>query len=399
LIRRNRAAPHPAMASENTKNGLTPISTISDLPGEVLCVKFNPSATRVAVALSNGFVRIYNAGGANAMVAQLSPPQQNATASNPSTASPSCTCLKFLHSAASQNLMLAAYTSGDVLLWHTTSNKVLRTYTSSACVLCLDVRPDGKEYAIAGESEDVEVIDMATNTLKCSLGIGGLRVSTSTTGPPRSHSSRIFSVLYHPTDPHTIVSAGWDRTVQVWDTRKSEPVRHISNVFVCGDGLAMDKVTGTLLTGSYREEKTLQTWDFATLKEGKMLSNKLEPCWVYCCEYANDDNKLVGFVGAKKNEARLMDATTSVTIGRYTDERALYSLDFSHNDALMVVGGAGRSVTLLAVNRDGMAQTELYAPTEMEEWTSVGPPMELMAEVETADLGDMDPSDDDSDGD
>ena len=44
----------------------------------------------------------------------------------------------------------------------------------------------------------------------------------------------------------------------------------------------------------------------------------------------------VGFVGAKKNEARLMDATTSVTIGRYTDERALYSLDFSHNDALMV---------------------------------------------------------------
>ena len=56
---------------------------------------------------------------------------------------------------------------------------------------------------------------MATNTLKCSLGIGGLRVSTSTTGPPRSHSSRIFSVLYHPTDPHMIVSAGWDRTVQV----------------------------------------------------------------------------------------------------------------------------------------------------------------------------------------
>lgn len=41
-------------------------------------------------------------------------------------------------------------------------------------------------------------------------------------------------------------------------------------------------------------------------------------------------------MGAKKNEARLMDATTSVTIGRYTDERALYSLDFSHNDALMV---------------------------------------------------------------
>ena len=37
----------------------------------------------------------------------------------------------------------------------------------------------------------------------------------------------------------------------------------------------------------------------ATLKEGKMLSNKLEPCWVYCCEYANDDNKLVGFRSRK----------------------------------------------------------------------------------------------------
>ena len=41
----------------------------------------------------------------------------------------------------------------------------------------------------------------------------------------------------------------------------------------------------------------------ATLKEGKMLSNKLEPCWVYCCEYANDDNKLVGF-RSRKVEAK-----------------------------------------------------------------------------------------------
>ena len=34
-----------------------------------------------------------------------------------------------------------------------------------------------------------------------------------------------------------------------------------------------------------------------------MLSNKLEPCWVYCCEYANDDNKLVGF-RSRKVEAK-----------------------------------------------------------------------------------------------
>ena len=31
-----------------------------------------------------------------------------------------------------------------------------------------------------------------------------------------------------------VVSGGWDRTVQVWDTRQPTPLRHISNVFICG---------------------------------------------------------------------------------------------------------------------------------------------------------------------
>ena len=29
------------------------------------------------------------------------------------------------------------------------------------------------------------------------------------------HMSRVFGLTYHPTDPHILVSAGWDDTLQV----------------------------------------------------------------------------------------------------------------------------------------------------------------------------------------
>ena len=48
------------------------------------------------------------------------------------------------------------------------------------------------------------------------------------------HGSRIFSVKYHPTDEHIVVSGGWDRIVVVWDVRVSEPLRYFSGVFICG---------------------------------------------------------------------------------------------------------------------------------------------------------------------
>lgn len=40
------------------------------------------------------------------------------------------------------------------------------------------------------------------------------------------HMGRVFSLKYHPSDTRMLVSAGWDDTVQFWDTRSKHSVRY-----------------------------------------------------------------------------------------------------------------------------------------------------------------------------
>jgi hypothetical protein len=116
------------------------------------------------------------------------------------------------------------------------------------------------------------------------------------------HSNRVFAVKCHPTEHHTVYSAGlfvvvavcflvffgpklnikhtgWDNTVQVWDLRAHRPVctsvisisanlqkkfhpvpqvHHLSGPFVCGEALDVDVPKNQLLVGSYREASNLQ---------------------------------------------------------------------------------------------------------------------------------------------
>ena len=41
------------------------------------------------------------------------------------------------------------------------------------------------------------------------------------------HTSRVYALKYHPTDPNVLVSAGWDDTVQFWDGRSENSIRYI----------------------------------------------------------------------------------------------------------------------------------------------------------------------------
>jgi WD40 repeat protein len=88
-------------------------------------------------------------------------------------------------------------------------------------VFALDYRPDGVEFATGGKDATVRVYDEATKALSGRLKSGMGYGKDVTSG----HSNRIFSVKYHPTEAHTILSGGWDNTVQVWDTRVGHSVR------------------------------------------------------------------------------------------------------------------------------------------------------------------------------
>ncbi|RHY34961.1 hypothetical protein DYB32_000530 [Aphanomyces invadans] len=88
------------------------------------------------------------------------------------------------------------------------------------------------------------------------------------------HSNRVFSVKFHPLDENTIISGGWDNTIQIWDTRVGHSVRGIYGPHIAGaahvqitnlpDGLdltgdAIDiNAKNEILTGSWRPENPLE---------------------------------------------------------------------------------------------------------------------------------------------
>jgi len=39
------------------------------------------------------------------------------------------------------------------------------------------------------------------------------------------HRARVFSVIYHPTEEHVLLTGGWDNTVQFWDRREKHAFR------------------------------------------------------------------------------------------------------------------------------------------------------------------------------
>lgn len=76
-----------------------------------------------------------------------------------------------------------------------------------------------------------------------------------------AHSSRVQACKWSPEDPNVVFTAGWDKTVQVWDVRRQRAVDRIYGPYVCGDGLDVASSGSLLVTASTRPTHNLQFWD------------------------------------------------------------------------------------------------------------------------------------------
>jgi hypothetical protein len=198
-------------------------------------------------------------------------------------------------SVASQtrNVLLACGADGAARHWHVASGRLLSaTYEPDNQIFAADYRSDGLAFATGGKDKAVRVYDesRATGGGDGATSVGASAATTSSSSGPTltmrgggsyssasvgedgsanaGHSNRIFAVTWHPTDPFTVVSGGWDNTIQVYDTRVGHSVRSLYGAHICGDALALSPDGSTLLTGSWRPDDCLQLWDFAS---GKLL--------------------------------------------------------------------------------------------------------------------------------
>jgi len=190
-------------------------------------------------------------------------------------------------------------------------------------VYALDYRHDGLKFATAGQDYKVRLYDEATKTLQSTLTGGYGRTKAG-------HSNRVFSLKFSAEDENTLISAGWDNTIQVWDIRTDVPVRSCFGPHVTGD--SVDLHSNLILSGSWRPDKQLQLWDLRTcaLIEDLDWQNYQEPCMLYAAQFSKDPNaRHIMAGGSGSNEARLLERSSGKVLGSLRGmKQGVYSVDF-----------------------------------------------------------------------
>jgi WD40 repeat protein len=140
---------------------------------------------------------------------------------------------KLSESTTARNVLLVASSDGTLRHVHAGSGRVLTTIVEEGTqIYAVDYRGDARFFASAGNAKCVRVYDEETRALTVTLAGGQLPgygyasvAQAAGEAPPANagtgHSSRIFSVAWHPVEGegNILASGGWDNTVQVWDMR------------------------------------------------------------------------------------------------------------------------------------------------------------------------------------
>jgi len=98
-----------------------------------------------------------------------------------------------------------------VVLWDSTSGKIMQTVTNHSAMDVLAVAADGRRFAEAGEDRKVRIRDAAT-----------LRVVHEF----RAHNERISAIAWHPAKP-ILATASEDLSVKLWDVEAGKQLREL----------------------------------------------------------------------------------------------------------------------------------------------------------------------------
>ncbi|XP_060069853.1 WD repeat-containing protein 5-like [Ylistrum balloti] len=309
--------------SQHTKSGpyldgnLKLLDTI-DCANDVLCCRLNHDGSLLAVGLVDGSIKIYDAVHVRLLHSLSDEDTQRMRLP--------VTQIRFrifgdMDKVEYQNMLIATYASGLVKIWHFTSQACLHTIHEVRQTLALAVNPLGQKFVTAGSDQQVHVYDEETK----------MKINTLEPSDSRDimdgHRQRVYAAQYHPTKPNIFITGGWDDTVQFWDDRERHAVRHFHGPHICGDSLEIDTEHNHILTGSWRNDKVLQIWDFSSgLLIKDVPPEPLNASLVYCCQWLGKDSIIAG--GSYMHMARVIDRGTLNTTGQFVElPQGVYCMD------------------------------------------------------------------------
>ena len=259
-------------------------------------LRFDETSNNIAAGYSTGVVSIYN----------LEKPETSFAYKNSYKISKfPITCIRW--KPFNKTTLIAVTADGKIIHIHSKTGKTLHTIEEKKNpIMCVDYSTDGIYFATGGNDKFVRLYDDNTKTLISKL------VSHRIDLP--EHSNRIFAVKFSKKDPNLLLSAGWDRTILLYDLRAKSVQNFLYGPHVCGDGL--DLKDDLLLTVSWAKEEQIQFFDLRnnkeigvfimTLFDDEDLDSSDNLSFLYSCRF-NPVNSTFWVTGSNENYLRIYD--------------------------------------------------------------------------------------------
>ncbi|KAJ9459060.1 putative WD-repeat protein 51A [Diplonema papillatum] len=309
---------------------------------DVMCLQISHDDTLVAAACADGMVRCYSTRSGkdcydmDTMRAQaLKVP---------------ATCLRFRPDyvgSRTKNMAVVGTAAGTIEHWHMPTQRCVHSVNLNTEVYCLDYREDGLQFAASGKSGSVYVFDEENKTTPLST-LTWAESSKDRDMPAPAHSSRVQSVKWLPHNPNLLVSGGWDKTIQLWDTRVDHAVSSFYGPYICGDAIVATRDARRLVTASCRDQDQVQVWDLAEPSkpvETLTLHSSTAPCHFYTAALSSNSTLAVGGTTDLLLYSKL--ASNAVPQALFPEgSHPVFSVCFSSTSSLFACGGAQGAIRL-----------------------------------------------------
>jgi WD40 repeat protein len=281
----------------------------------VYSVNYSSDAKWLAASYGNSTIRIFNTAGSTGYL-----PTQRLRAQASNTDGLPTTSVKWRPNAPTSAYELAsACTDGSVHLWKWVDPSDTNAFVehTARCAeegnetMCIDYSPDGTLLASCGSDKTLRVYDTTSAQLKQAMNRG-----VDEHGHSRgAHSNRVFSCKFATN--MTVLSAGWENPVQVWDLRTGRSERQLGGAHVCSDSIELIPGTTQCIVASLRNHDQIKVFDFLSAREltteSERLSQALGKSQVYAVRDAG--RGLLAVLGTKPNVVQLLDFATGTVKG------------------------------------------------------------------------------------
>eukprot|EP01063_Lacrimia_lanifica_P034327 TRINITY_DN6321_c0_g1_i1.p1 TRINITY_DN6321_c0_g1~~TRINITY_DN6321_c0_g1_i1.p1 ORF type:complete len:328 (+),score=120.65 TRINITY_DN6321_c0_g1_i1:71-1054(+) len=313
-----------------------------EAPSDVLSLEISPDESYVAAACVDGYVRCYSS-----RLGKLDYAIDTMQAEKDKLPATSIT-FRPQHAASKvKNVAVVGTAKGTLEHYHLTTKKVLHSVDIGTEVYCVSYRPDGAAFACSGKDGRIRIGDEHAH--RVSQELYWAKPKDTTDLPCSAHSSRVLSVDWIPESATNLISGGWDKSLQVWDTRTDHAVQTFYGAYLCGDAMRVCDDGYTVITASCRDRDQLQLFD--------LRKNDCDPVPVPLPSYCNPSTSFYSLALSGNGLLCAAGATDVLLFPRvaehaqpvsliWEDAQPVFTSSFSSSANLLAVGGAGGKMRL-----------------------------------------------------